>query len=91
MRIIGLGSSGVGGLDPRKREPVGPVPRAEGTEPVRLAAGSRRVLAAVARDEASSADRVAAVRAALANGTYTVDLDRLAERIADEELARSKG
>jgi anti-sigma28 factor (negative regulator of flagellin synthesis) len=42
----------------------------------------------VSRGEAAQAERVAALRAAVQGGTYRIDLDKLAERIADDELAR---
>ncbi|MCC7381333.1 MAG: flagellar biosynthesis anti-sigma factor FlgM [Deltaproteobacteria bacterium] len=42
------------------------------------------------KSEAESEAKVAAVKALLDAGTYRVDLDRLAERLVDEELARAE-
>jgi anti-sigma28 factor (negative regulator of flagellin synthesis) len=44
--------------------------------------------AASGRSDAARAARLSAVRAALVDGSYQVDFKALAERIADEELAR---
>ena len=39
-------------------------------------------------EPASASARLAAIRASILRGTYVVDLDRLAERIVEDELAR---
>jgi flagellar biosynthesis anti-sigma factor FlgM len=91
MRIHGLGAQRVGEVEPRNPEPVGPMPRAERTSPATKARGAQRIVAALSHDEATSAERVAAVRAAIENGTYRIDFEQLAERIADEEIARRQG
>ncbi len=91
MRIQGLGPNGVGEAtagESKKPEPVGPAPRVDAAQPVRVGTGAQRIVSAVTRDERASAEKVSAVRAAVDSGTYRVDFDKLAERIADEEMAR---
>lgn len=50
--------------------------------------GATELAASVARGRAAVAERVEEVRARLDAGTYRVDLDRLAERMLDDELGR---
>lgn len=53
--------------------------------------GVTEASASAARAEAASAQRIAELKAQVENGTYRVDFDRLAEKLADEEIARAMG
>jgi anti-sigma28 factor (negative regulator of flagellin synthesis) len=50
---------------------------------------ARVMSAASSRSEAAHTEKLARIARELKDGTYKVDLDRLAERITDDELARA--
>jgi len=56
-----------------------------------VASGTQVLSAAVSRDSAVRSERVASVRAQIQSGTYAIDRDKLANRIADDELERAGG
>jgi flagellar biosynthesis anti-sigma factor FlgM len=91
MRIDGIGAPPVHERDAKKTEPVAPTRPVEpsGSAPVVVGPKARGIAATVSKEEEAQAERVAAIRAAVNDGSYRVDLDHLAERIADDELARS--
>lgn len=80
----------------RERKAAGPSPAtssASGADPtagtgVVVARTVAEVTASTGRAQADATDRVAALRAAVAEGRYQVDVPRLAERLVADELAR---
>lgn len=88
MRIIG---SGVGLQDPtnveRLKTPT--ATRAPVAPPPTTAASTRasQIHAVVDGHKAAQAAHIAALQREVREGTYRVDLQKLAEKIADEELA----
>ena len=59
-------------------------------DPVRLTAGARQLndlQAAVAATPVVNSDRVAALREAIANGTYTIDPQRIADGLLSQDRA----
>lgn len=60
------------------------------TEAVVVSAAASDLVSAAGRGKAVHAERVEKVRQAIKNGTYKVDLDRLAAKIADEEIGGSR-
>jgi len=91
MRIHGFGAGSIEERERAKSEPTTPAPamKAGGQESVVVSDGAREVSAAVARQSAARSERVASVRAQVQSGSYKIDRDRLAERLADDELARA--
>ncbi len=92
MRIHGFGA---GSIEERERakttEPATPAPAAKRGEQdsVVVSSVAREISAAVARQTAARSERVATVRAQVESGSYPIDKDKLAERLADDELARA--
>ena len=90
MRINGLGT---GSVEDRERSKVESAEKAPATDAsqasVVVSPGTRDLSAAASRADAARAERVSAVRDKVQAGTYQVDRQKLAEGIADDELARA--
>ena len=92
MRIHGFGSAGIEDRERAKADATAQGQdsgKTSGQDPVVVSSGAQEITAAVARQSAARSQRVAAVRAQVESGTYKVDKDKLAERLADDELARA--
>ncbi len=73
---------------PQDHAPTAAVP--VNSDPVRLTDGARQLndlQAAVAATPAVNSDRVAALREAIANGTYTIDPQRIADGLLAQDRA----
>ena len=88
MRIHGLGT---GSVEERDRSKTESADKTSAKDPasVVVSQGAKDLSAAGSRAHAARAERVAQVREKVQNGTYQVDRQKLAERIADDELARA--
>ena len=93
MRIHGFGTGSVEERDRSKAEPNAQVPPSQGgdRDAVVVSSGTQMLSAAVSRGSAVRSERVASVRAQIQSGTYVIDRDKLANRIADDELERAGG
>jgi flagellar biosynthesis anti-sigma factor FlgM len=91
MRIHGFGTGSVEERDRSKAEPNAQVPAADAgdREAVVVSSGTQMLSAAVTRGSAARSERVATVRSQVQSGTYHIDRDKLANRIADDELERA--
>ena len=58
-----------------------------GAQAVVVSAGASEAVAVGSRDRATHLDRVAKVKSAVRDGSYSVDLEKLAHKFIDEELA----
>jgi len=90
MRIHGFGTSSVEERERAKTESATP---SSGTDAksqasVVVSHGAQQISAAVSRSDSARTQRVAEVRAQVQAGTYVIDRDRLAAKIADDELGR---
>jgi negative regulator of flagellin synthesis FlgM len=90
MRINGFGTGSVEDRERPKADPATTAAPAKGGESsVIVSPGAQVLSAAVSRGDAARSERVAAVREQVQSGTYQVDRQKLAERIADDELVRA--
>lgn len=79
-----LGGRGVGGTAPAMADGRKVTDRAEGTDRATLSTRGRLVANAISSVRAAPevrADRVAALKAAIAEGRYSIDLDAIARRL----------
>jgi len=85
MRIHGSGVGQVGERDKAvdKKDAAKPSEAAPG---VVVSAKARELGEAVAADRSARAERLAALRAAVAGGHYKVDYERTAQRFFDDEV-----
>lgn len=58
-----------------------------GAEAVVVSSGASEIAAQAAKDRTAHLEKVARVKAAVRDGGYRVDLDRLAHKFIDEEMA----
>ena len=91
MRINGFGAGAIEERDRAKTETTSQPPskKSSGQASVVVSSAAQEISAAVAQQSAARTQRVAAVRAQVQSGSYKVDKDTLAERLADDELARA--
>ena len=59
-------------------------------ESVVVSSGAAELAAQSAKSRATQLERVAKVKAAVQDGTYKVDLDKLAQKFIDEEMGGSR-
>jgi len=74
-------------LDPAKPRASGTTPPAKGGDVVELSAAAKAASPEVAP---TNTERLNKIRALLDAGDYAVDLDQLASRIVDDEVARTR-
>jgi anti-sigma28 factor (negative regulator of flagellin synthesis) len=61
-----------------------------GAAPVVVASSAQDIVAGGQRDAAQHASRLSALKDALERGSYKIDYEKLAERIVNDEIERSK-
>jgi len=92
MRIHGFGTSSVEERERAKTESATPSSGtgsdAKTQASVVVSHGAQQISAAVSRSDSARSQRVAEVRAQVQAGTYSIDRDKLAAKIADDELLR---
>ena len=89
MRMDANAPQAVAGCQTKKPEPVAPArPLTAPSGPVHVGKSARGITDEVSHKEAQQAEKVAALKSAVRAGSYKVDLDKLAAKIADDEIAK---